>query len=199
MGQSYRWHEGLLKLKTLLESGALGKVLRVKYVSKEYLPDWHPDRDYRREYAAQKRLGGGALFTSMSHTLDSVEWLFGTIIEFEGRREKLGDLEMDADDTANISGRTDRGVAFNAHNDYISQNPSHTLQVVGERGEVLLDLMAHTLNGDAYAFESNRRYVEELKHFIHLVETGTFDLALDLAHGKHIVELLCDKRIQDLT
>lgn len=199
MGQSYRWHEGLLKLKALLESGAIGKVLRASYLSREYLPDWHPERDYRREYAAQKRQGGGALFTSMSHTLDFIEWLFGTIVELEGRREKLGDLEMDADDTANVSGQTDRGVVFDAHNDYISQKPSHTLNVVGERGEAVLDMTANTLNGEPYFFEPNKRYVEELKHFIHLVETGAFDSSLDLAHGKHIVELLCDSRIKDLT
>lgn len=199
MGQSYRWHEGLLKLKAFLESGAIGKTVRINYISKEYLPNWHPERDYRLEYAAQKRFGGGALFTSMSHTLDFIEWLFGTIVEFEGRREKLGDLEMDVDDTVNISGQTDSGVAFNAHNDYISQKSSHTLQVVGERGEAVLDMTANTLNGDVYTFEPNRRYIEELRYFTHLVETGTFDSALDLAHGKHIVEILCDRRIRDMT
>ena len=118
MGQSYRWHEGLLKLKALLESDELGAVRRVRYVSKEYLPDWHPERDYRQEYAAQKRLGGGALFTSMSHTLDFIEWLFGEIIRIEGRKERLGDLEMDADDTANISRQTQRGNPFYFSNYY---------------------------------------------------------------------------------
>ena len=199
MGQSYRWHEGLLKLKALLESDELGAVRRVRYVSKEYLPDWHPERDYRQEYAAQKRLGGGALFTSMSHTLDFIEWLFGEIIRIEGRKERLGDLEMDADDTANISGQTERGIAFDAHNDYISQKPSHTLQVYGERGEATLVMTTNTLDGETYAFEPNHRYIEELKHFVHLVETNTLDTSLDIAHGAHIVELMCDKRIQDLT
>lgn len=199
MGQSYRWHEGFLKLKTLLESGVLGKVLRADHSAKEYLPNWHPERDYRQEYAAQKRLGGGALFTSMSHTLDFIEWLFGTIVELKGRKERLGDLEMDADDTVSISGKTDAGVAFDAHNDYISKVPSHTLRVVGEKGEALLDMTAGTLNGEVYAFEPNQRYVEELKYFAHLVETNTNDPSLDLAHGAHIVTLMCDTRIQDLT
>src|SRR3989344_3732753 len=199
MGQSYRWHEGLLKLKALLESGALGKVLRVNHASKEYLPNWHPGRDYRQEYAAQKRLGGGALFTSMSHTLDFIEWLFGMIVELAGRKERVGDLEMDADDTASISGRTDRDITFDAHNDYISKVQSHTLRVFGERGEAVLDMTANTLNGEPYAFEPNHRYVEELKHFMGLVNTKTFDVSLDVAHGAHIVELMCDPRIKDLT
>lgn len=199
MGQSYRWHEGLLKLKAHLESGAIGNVLRVNHVCKEYLPAWHPTQDYRKEYAAQKRLGGGALFTSMSHTLDFIEWLFGTIVQLEGRKERLGDLEMDADDTATVSGQTDRGVIFNAHNDYISKTPLHTIHVFGERGEAILDMTANTLNGETYAFEPNHRYVEELRHFIELVETNMFDTSLDLAHGAHVVELMCDKRIKDLT
>jgi len=199
MGQSYRWHEGLLKLKAFLETGALGKILRAQHVSKEYLPHWHPTQDYRKEYAAQKRLGGGAFFTSMSHTLDFIEWLFGRIVEFEGRKERLGNLEMDADDTASVSGQTDRGVSFEAHNDYISEKPSHTLHVFGEGGESVLDMTANTLDGEPYSFEPNHRYVEELKHFVKLVETNTLDATLDLAHGAHIVELMCDTRIQDLT
>lgn len=199
MGQSYRWHEGLLTLKAHLENGALGKVFRTSHSSKEYLPNWHPGHDYRQEYAAQKRLGGGALFTSMSHTLDFIEWLFGAIVELEGCKERLGDLEMDVDDTVSVSGRTDRDIAFDAHNDYISKIPSHTLRVFGELGEAMLDMTANTLNGEAYTFEPNHRYVEELKHFVHLVETNTFDHSLNLAHGAHIVELMCDNRIKDLT
>ena len=68
----------------------------------------------------------------------------------------------------------------------------------GERGEAVLDMTANTLNGEVYTFEPNHRYVEELKHFVKLVETNTFDTSLDLAHGAHIVELMCDKRIKDL-
>lgn len=199
MGQSYRWHEGLLKLKAQIEGGIIGKVLRVKYISKEYLPNWHPTQDYRKEYAAQKSMGGGALFTSMSHTLDFIELLLGTIIEVNGRKERLGDLEIDVDDTATVSGKTDRNIKFDAHNDYISKIPSHTLRVSGKLGEAVLNMTTNTLNGETYSFEPNHRYVGELRHFIRLVETNTPDSSIDLAHGAHIVELMCDKRIKDLT
>ena len=47
MGQSYRFHEGFLKLKELLDEGVIGKIFHVNYFGGHYLPDWHPDQDYR--------------------------------------------------------------------------------------------------------------------------------------------------------
>lgn len=198
MAQSYRFHEGMRALKSMLGAGAVGTVVSAQYVSKEYLPHWHLGRDYRQEYAAQKKLGGGAMFTSMSHTLDFIEWLFGSVADMEGRKERLGDLEMDADDTAEVCGTTVEGVQFTAHNDYVSKLPMHTLHVVGERGEVLLDLHANLLNKKPYAFEQNKRYVDELAYFIELVRRGKSDTTLDVEQGAHIVALLCSS-IQDLT
>ncbi len=199
MAQSYRFHEGMRALKSLLDAGVVGRVVSVEYISKEYLPYWHPGRDYRQEYAAQKKLGGGAMFTSMSHTLDFIEWLFGPVVDMEGRKERLGDLDMDADDTVDVSGTTVRGVRFAAHNDYISKTPIHTLRVVGERGEMLLDLHTNMLNQKPYSFEPNKRYLDELAYFVELVRSGKSDSTLDIAQGAHIVALLCSNRIRDLT
>lgn len=199
MAQSYRWHEGLLALKKLLEDGTFGSPQHVVCVAKEYLPDWHPDQDYRREYAAQKKMGGGAMFTSMSHTLDTLEWLFGDIVEIEGSKERSGNLDMDVDDTVDVKGQTARGVSFNAHNDYFTKQPVNTIRVECERGVIELDLRGNKLNGEPYAFDPNKRYMDELAYFIQLVERGESDPAIDIAHGAHIVELMTDSRIRDLT
>jgi len=199
MAQSYRWHEGLLALKKFLEEGTLGSPKRVVCVAKEYLPDWHPNQDYRLEYAAQKKMGGGALFTSMSHTLDVIEWLFGGVVEIAGSKQRSGTLDMDADDTADVAGQTARGVTFTAHNDYFTKQPSNTIRVECEQGVAEIDLRGNTLNGEPYAFDANKRYLDELAYFVTLVERGGADPALDIAHGAHLVELMCDNRIKDLT
>lgn len=199
MAQSYRWHEGMLKLKKTLDSGALGRPLSVNYVGGQYLPDWHPGEDYRREYAAQRSMGGGAMFTSMSHTLDTIEWLFGDIVEYAGEKKRVGDLEIDVDDTANISCTTAQNVHIEARTDFLARPASHRMAVVCERGTVEADFVAHTINGEPYAFDSNKRYLDEMRYFVQLVERGEADPALDLAHGVYIVELMTDPRIRDLT
>ncbi len=38
-----------------------------------------------------------------------------------------------------------------------------------------------------------------MRYFIQLVEDGASDLTLDIAHGAHIVDLMLDTRVQDLT
>lgn len=199
MAQSYRFHEGMLALKKILDSGTLGKPLRVSYTGGQYLPDWHPERDYRQEYAAQKKMGGGAMFTSMSHTLDTVEWLFGDIVDYAGEKKRVGDLDIDVDDTANISCTTTRGVRVEASTNFLDRVSSHRMMVTCERGTIDADFVANTINGEPYAFDPNKRYLDELAYFIRLVEREEADPALDLAHGAHIVELMCDSRIQDLT
>lgn len=207
MGQSYRFHEGVLEMKKNLDS-SIGASQTVTSYWGSYLPDWHPTEDYRREYAAQKKLGGGAMFTLMSHTLDLLVWLFGDFVEYRGTRKRLGNLEIDVDDTATITGVSDRGVRIEAKNDFITKPPRHTLTVVGTDGTLVTDLIAHTLHLSThdgsgkrftYTFEPNHRYKEELRYFMSLVARGEADPSLTIAHGARIVELMTDPRIIDTT
>lgn len=199
MAQSYRWHEGLLALKNILDGGIFGAPRLVEYVAKEYLPDWHPGQDYRREYAAQKKMGGGAMLTSMSHALDTLEWFFGSITEIKGCKKRSGNLDMDADDTVDVQGRTERGIEFRAHNDYFTKESVNWLNIECEQGVVELDLRKNTLNGKPYIFDPNRRYVDEMIYFLDLVARRQSDPTLNLQHGAHIVELMTSTRIEDLT
>lgn len=199
MAQSYRWHEGMLEVKRMLDANVYGKPISVEYSGGQHLADWHPKEDYRKEYAAQKSMGGGAMFVSMSHTLDTIEWLFGSIVDYAGEKKRLGDLEIDVDDTANITCTTDRGVQVTAVTDFLARPSYHHMRVTCERGAIDADFVANTVNGTPYAFDANKRYVDELAYFVTLVERGESDPALDLAHGAHIVELMTDSRVRDLT
>lgn len=208
MGQSYRFHEGVLEMKKFLDSGAIGLPQAATSYWGSYLPDWHSAEDYRRGYAAQKKLGGGAMFTLMSHTLDLFVWLFGDFVEYNGIRERLGDLEIDVDDTATITGVSKRGVRIEAKNDFITKPPQHTFTIVGTDGTLVTDLIAHTIHLSlhdgsekrfTYTFEPNHRYKEELRYFVSLVARREVDSSLTIAHGARIVELMTDPRIVDAT
>ncbi len=199
MAQSFRWHEGMLEVKRRLDAREFGKPLSVTYVGGQYLPDWHPGEDYRKEYAAQKSMGGGAMFTSMSHSLDTIEWLFGPIADYSGEKKRVGTLDIDADDTADVSCMTAQGVRVEAHADFLAQPAVHHMRIICERGVIEADFAAHTINGKPYTFDQNKRYLDELAYFIQLVKRGEHDPALDLAHGAHLVELMTSSRVKDLT
>ena len=199
MAQSFRFHEGMLEIKKMLDENLFGKPLSVVYGGGQYLPDWHPGEEYRNEYAAQKKMGGGAMFTSMSHSLDTIEWLFGTIVDYRGEKKRVGDLDIDVDDTVEISCTTTQGVKIEANADYLQRPATHHMHIICERGTIEADFVANTINGTPYAFDPNKRYVDELAYFVKLVERGEADKELDLAHGAHLVDLMTDPRITDLT
>lgn len=208
MGQSYRFHEGYLALKKLLEDGMTGKIYHVNLFGGQYLPDWHPAMDYRTEYAAQKKLGGGALYTSMSHTFDSIAWLFGGIDEISGWKARLSDLEIDVDDSVFCLIKTNQNVVVMCQADFLQRIPRHRVVVVGEKGTIEVDFIAHEITVEIlgekplvqrYSFEPNKRYVEELRHFVQLIEDGIVKHPLDIHTGKRVVELLLSDKIKVIT
>ncbi len=205
MAQSYRFHEGYLLIKKMLNDQVIGKVYHVNLFGGHYLPDWHPMIDYRIEYTAQKKLGGGALLTSMSHTFDSVCWLFGEVQELIGWKAKLSDLEIDVDDSVFCLMKTNQHIIIECQTDFLQRVPEHRMVIVGEKGTIHADFIQHTiLIGRAgkeepeviqYAFDPNKRYFDELRHFIFLVDQKVTNHDLDIYAGKRVVELLLNDKI----
>lgn len=208
MGQSYRFHEGYLFLKKLLNDGVIGKIYHVNLFGGQYLPDWHPTMDYRTEYAAQKKLGGGALFTSMSHLFDSIAWLFGEIDELSGWKARLSGLEMDVDDSVFCLIKTNQNVVVMCQTDFLQRISKHRMVVVGEKGTIDADFVAHKITVEIpgeqpsvrkYSFKPNKRYIEELAHFVRMVEDGVLKHPLDIYAGKRVAELLSSNKIKAIT
>ena len=54
MGHSYMFEKGFKKLKSLLTKKIIGDIYFVNYMQGQYLPDWHPWANYRKEYTARK-------------------------------------------------------------------------------------------------------------------------------------------------
>src|SRR2546426_614100 len=99
VGYNLRFHPGVQKLKMMLDSGAIGRLLVVKAEFGQYLPDWRPTQDYRESYTARAELGGGIILDA-SHEIDYVRWLGGEAVSVYAESGKLSQLEMKAEDTA---------------------------------------------------------------------------------------------------
>lgn len=204
MGQSYRFHEGFIELKKLLDEEVVGKIYHVNYYGGSYLPEWHPDEDYRKEYAAQKQLGGGVLLTSFSHTFDTINWLFGNIIRLTGWKAKLGDLEIDVEDYFSALAETDKGIVVQSQSDFLQIN-RHQIIINGKDGYLEADLIKNEITVQLrnqtpqiihYNFDPNKRYVDEIMHFRELVQNRTTKHRLDLKVGKNVLELIESKNIE---
>jgi glutamate-1-semialdehyde 2,1-aminomutase/spore coat polysaccharide biosynthesis protein SpsF len=174
VGYNLRFHPGLRKLKELIETGILGRVLWAQAEAGQYLPDWRPWQNYRESYTARRVLGGGILLDG-SHELDYIMWLLGKPAEIMCMAAKVSRLEIDVEDCADILLRFASGAQAVIHLDFVQRERIRCCKLVGEQGsaswnfarqEVQLQLAGEDVpRSFAYSFNPNDMYLSEVEHF----------------------------------
>ena len=139
MAHTFRFRAEWQAIKRLLDTQPVGRVLSAEFLGGWYLPDWHFREDYRTEYAAQRKQGGGVMLTSMSHFFDVVSWFFGDIDAVVGAKMRLSGLDVDVDDAVMCTARTTGGVAVTLNEDFLARCPRRSFRVNGEHGYVEAD------------------------------------------------------------
>ena len=146
----------------------------------EFLPNWHPWEDFRKGYAARADLGGGVILT-LTHPLDYLRMLLGEAASLFAFTSALN-LGLEVEDTAEISLQMTSGAIGSVHLDYNGQPPSHHWEIVGSNGTMKWDATSGALEvfsvenktSETYqppaGFERNAMFVEEMKHFIAVVQ-----------------------------
>jgi predicted dehydrogenase len=177
VGFQFRFHPGLHHAERLLKDGAIGRLLSVRAQWGEYLPGWHPWEDYRQGYSARSDLGGGVVLT-LCHPLDYLRWLIGEVSSLWGFTGKLGDLELQVEDTAEIGLQFASGVLGSIHLDYNQRPPSHWVEMIGTQGTIRWDnadgatrlYRAEAGQWETYpapeAFERNHLFLDLMRHFL---------------------------------
>lgn len=194
VGFQNRFHPGMKYVKKCLEAGELGKVLSVRSVVGERLTTMHTYEDYKETYMARKDLGGGVVLNQMVHELDYLYYLFGKPESVYAQGGITGNLQIDVEDNCDAIYKmnTDTGsFPISVHADFYQSPPSRFLKVVGEKGQVTLDLLKATVVKSINDvteeicfddFTRNDMFIEELKLFMECVEKDT-EPAISLADG----------------
>lgn len=183
VGFQFRYHPNLKKIKNLLDQDFIGRPLSFSSHWGEYLPDWHPWEDYRQSYSARKDLGGGVVLT-LCHGFDYLRWLFG---EGEVRWSLLGyysDLDIDAEDTAEIALEFGDRIIGSMHLNFTQIPAKHTLEIVGTEGSIQWDYFRNSVHvyknsgsGELESlvfstpenFDRNDLFLDEIKHFLDMI------------------------------
>jgi predicted dehydrogenase len=180
VGYQYRFHPSIQKMNELIKSGVIGRPLSTRSHWGEYLPNWHPWEDYRKGYSARTDLGGGVILT-LSHPLDYLRWLFGEVEEVWASSGSYGDLELDVEDTAEISLLFLKGMIGSVHLDYNQQPPNHHLEVIGTDGTIQWNNSYGTVRwyqsdnnewqtwSTSQKFERNEMFLAQMRHFLAVV------------------------------
>jgi predicted dehydrogenase len=191
-----RFHPGFVRMKQLLGSGALGRVLFAEAVVAEYLPGFHPYEDYRRMYASRRELGGGVTLSQI-HEIDCLLALLGRPERAFSLGGKLSSLEVDVDDVSSslleFRGPEGRVLPVRLHQDFVQRPGERRCVVVGEQGKLEWSLSGRSLkhygvkgelleSHDYSEFPRNHLFEDELRHFLDCVERGAAP-GVDLACG----------------
>jgi predicted dehydrogenase len=177
IGFQYRFHPGLQKAHRWIEQGAIGQPATARAHYADYLPGWHPWEDYRRSYSARSDLGGGVIHT-LCHPLDYLRWLLGEVDSVWATSARLGGLDIEVDDTAEIGMSFSTGAVGTVHLDYIQQPPSHEFEIVGSEASIHWDQTDGIARLTPYAgtsgeggqsaagFDRDDMFLFEMRHFL---------------------------------
>jgi predicted dehydrogenase len=177
VGFQFRFHPGLQRVAELLKEETIGRPLSARASWGEYLPDWHPWEDYRHSYSARPELGGGVILT-LCHPLDYLLWFFGQVDSLWAMAEKIGDLDLSVEDTAEIALHFQSGVLGSVHLDYNRRPASHHLEIVGTQGVIQWDnaddaarvYRVSDQRWEVFAppagFERNDMFLAQMRHFL---------------------------------
>jgi predicted dehydrogenase len=178
VGYNLRFHPPLEKVKELVESNAVGKILWGRVESGSYLPDWRPWQDYRKSYTSSREMGGGIILDG-SHELDYVTWIFGPPEEVACMAGKVSGLEITVEDCATMLLRFANGSQLDVHVDFMERFYSRGCVLNGENGKIVWDFTTNAIQvrrcGEEvetipFSCEVNHMYLAEIRHFLDCVE-----------------------------
>jgi predicted dehydrogenase len=198
VGYQMRFHPGLRLVRRLLGEGRIGRPLWIRAEVGQYLPDWHPDEDYRQGFSARRALGGGVTL-DLSHELDYVRWLLGPVAQVTALGGRIGDLEIDTEDIAEVLLRFESGALGSVHLDYLARCPVRGCRLVGTDGTLEWDYFGNQvrlfeagsgawIRHPQEGFERNRMYIDEMAHFLRCLR-GEEPPEVDLDQAVEVLEL----------
>jgi predicted dehydrogenase len=182
VGYNLRFHPVSAVVRDTLQQGTLGKVCLVRVSVGQYLPDWHPQDDYRLGYSANRRLGGGVVL-DLIHEIDLVCSWFGKPYDVKAAAGTVSSLAIDTEDTAAIVCRFAGGVIGSIQLDYVQRIPGRAGTIIGDAATLTYDLMKNEcrveqpgVEPEVHTFGSfvrNDMYVAEITRLLDAIRTDT--------------------------
>lgn len=160
-----RYFPGPKKIKELIQSNAIGKVLNVNYQTGQYLPDWHPWEKIEEFYVSKRETGGAREIVPFELT-----WLndvFGEATAAACVKAKLTDMPADIDDIYHCLLRYEGNVLANLTVEVVSRpKATREMRVIGSEGEIVF-------SGDTNSVRYINTSMGEWKEF--KFDTGTVE------------------------
>jgi predicted dehydrogenase len=129
----FRYHDGLARAKRYLGAGRIGRVVSIRALMGEHLPDVRPD--YRTLFSAQH---GGAF--DLMHDIDLAIWFAGQSVR---RVHSIGgtysDIGIVAPDVAEILMEFEDRCVASVHLDFFQRPRRRQIELIGTRGVIIVE------------------------------------------------------------
>lgn len=175
VGYTFRFNSGLNNIKKILQKKQLGKPLSVSAYFGQYLPDWRPKQNYKKNYSAVKRLGGGIIHDS-SHEIDYLIWLFGNPKEIQANYVTTDIIKTDVEGIAEIILKFNNNLLGTIHLDFVRREYKRSIEILCENGIISWSLKEHKVkifnskNNKWIIYPTkenvNDMYLQEIKHVL---------------------------------
>lgn len=175
IGYQLRFHPAVAWIRRGLDEERWGPVQYIRAQVGQYLPDWRPWQDYRKSYTARESLGGGILLDA-SHEIDLALHLAGPARSVFCAADRLSALEIDAEDTAELTLRFRGGAMGSVHLDMIRRAYDRSCQILCRDGVIewsyqdgtVREYRARSRKWTIHAFtkDGNAMYLAEMKAFL---------------------------------
>lgn len=171
-----RFHPAIIFLNEFLKKNKF-QINEVNIYCGSYLPEWRPGVDYRKNYSANKELGGGVQL-DLIHELDYCTWLFGFPIKSESIKRSVSSLEIDSFDFAQFSLFYTNFLA-NITLNYFRRDSKREIEVVTSKETIVVDLISNTLMEKISKkilfqekFDISETYELQMKYFIEALKSN---------------------------
>lgn len=205
MAMCYRFHPVYQKVKTLIDKGVFGPIYWADFTGGHYLPSWHPDQDYRKEYSGRKDMGGGVILTSGIHSFDTIRWLFGEMKTVHCIAGTVSNLSIDVEDVMECIMQSKKGSIVRLHLDFLRREKEDRFQIIGQNAMLKADVVAQRISlwkestkrwtTTRYKTSTNEMYVKELQHFLTALKKNQTPMP-DLAEGQKSLLLTLQAKSQ---
>lgn len=175
VGYDLHFDPGMQKVKELLTANAIGTIVSVNVFAGQHLSQWRPYEDHRKGMSARQETGGGVLL-DLIHEFDYLYRLFGDVTTVSCNIINTGSLEIETEESADVSLKFSNGVSATVHLDYLQQQLIRYAIITGTNGTITLNLaerFVHLINkagkDDTFnynSFERNERFVTAMQSFL---------------------------------
>jgi predicted dehydrogenase len=165
-----RFHPCIIYLKNHLSS-MKKRINEVNVYCGSYMPSWRPGIDFKKNYSANKIMGGG-VHLDLFHELDYTYWIFGQPIKYKSFFSNKSSLGIDVIDYANYILEYKQFCVSIILNYYRKDN-KRTIEIVFDDDTWNIDLLSSNIyNKDGHLLFSTvdfsiiNTYNDQMKYFI---------------------------------